>query len=106
MTCPKCKSENVSVQTFQEQKGSATITKTKSKYKEKRHGFIWWICVGWWWWIVDLLMWICLFPVKLVMAITRKKKYIGSSKSVSTTNNQIDYTTVCTCQNCGHTWQS
>ena len=106
MVCPKCNSENVTFQTFQEQAGSTTVTKTKSKYKEKRHGLLWWLCIGWWWWIVDLFMWIFVFPVKLILAATRKKKYKGKSTATSTTRNQISYKTVCTCQSCGHTWKS
>jgi len=104
MICPKCKSENVSVQTFQEQKGSSTVTRTRSKYREKRHGLLWWLCIGWWWWMVDIFLWIILFPVKLIQAITRKKKYVGKSKSTTSTRNKIRYQTVCTCQSCGHTW--
>ena len=104
MTCPKCKSGNVTVQTFQEQKGSSTVTRTRPKYREKRHGLLWWLCIGWWWWMVDLFLWIFLFPVKLVQAVTRKKKYVGKSTATTSTRNKIRYQTVCTCQNCGHTW--
>ncbi len=47
MVCPKCGSENVDVNVQQENNGSTTISKTKSKYKEKGHGCLWWLLVGW-----------------------------------------------------------
>ena len=43
MTCPKCGSTNVQMQTFQEQQGSRTKTKFRFKAGEKRHGFFWWL---------------------------------------------------------------
>ena len=38
MKCPKCGSENVTVQVVNE-----------TELKEKKHGFLWWLCVGWYW---------------------------------------------------------
>lgn len=108
MVCPKCQSENVQMDTFQEQTGSKTVTRTKSKYKEKGHGIIWWLTVGWWWWIVDLCSWFMFFFPRLIVRIFaapfKKKKYVGDSKTTSTTSNKIKYKTVCVCQNCGHKW--
>ena len=107
MNCPKCGSTNVSIQTFQENRGTVTTSKTKSKYKEKGHGFLWWIFIGWWWWIIDLLSWIFFIPrliLRLFAAPFKKKKYKGTSSTVSTTINNVGYKTVCTCQNCGHSW--
>ncbi len=104
MKCPKCGSTNVSTQTFQEDRGAITTTKTKSKYKEKGHGLLWWIFIGWWWWIIDLFLWIFLFIPRLLVKLFHRKKYVGKSTSVSTTVNKIGYRTVHTCQNCGHSW--
>ena len=108
MTCPKCGSENVSVNTFQESRGPVTTSTTKSKYKEQGHGGLWWLTIGWWWWIVDLLSWIFMFIPRLILRLFaapfKKKKYKGSSSTVSTTVNNVGYKTVCTCQNCGHSW--
>ena len=108
MTCPKCGAENITIQTFQEERGSVTRSKTKSKYKEKGHGCLWWITIGWWWWIVDLLSWIFLFFPRLIMRLFaspyKKAKYKGKSTTVSTTRNSIGYRTVYTCQSCGHQW--
>lgn len=106
MNCPKCGSENVSSQVFQENRGGTTVTKTKSKWKEKKHGFLWWLFIGWWWWIIDLLLWIFLFLPRFCIALFRKKKYKGKSKSVSSTVNNISYATVHTCGNCGHSWRT
>ena len=104
IVCPKCGRANVKVQIFQEDAGTTTVSKTKSKYKEKGHGLIWWLCIGSWWWIIDLMLWLCLFPVKLIQAMTRKKKYKGKSKTVSQTVNHVNYKTVYLCEACGHSW--
>lgn len=106
--CPNCGSENVKKQVFQENRGSETITRTKSKYKEQGHGCLWWLMIGWWWWFVDLCLWIVAFFPRLILRLFaapfKKKKYKGSSTSVTKTVNDISYRTVCTCQKCGHTW--
>lgn len=108
MVCPVCQSELVQISTFQEQTGSKTVTKTRSKYKEKGHGILWWLCVGWWWWIIDLISWCAFFAPRLILRIFaapyKKKKYTGRSKTVSKTDNKIQYKTICVCQNCGHKW--
>ena len=105
MICPKCKSQDVQVQTFQEQKGSKTVTKFHFKATEKKHGCLWWVFIGWWWWIVDFTLWLCLFPFMFIYHLFyRRKKYEGSGKSVSQTRNKITYKTVCVCQSCGKRW--
>lgn len=80
MTCPKCGSENVNVQIVQEQ-----------KLKDKHHGFIWWLCVGWWW---IPIKWIVLTIPALIVKIFghKKQKLVTKEKKV------------CVCQACGHTW--
>ena len=107
--CVKCGSANVESSIFQESAGSTTVTKSKSKYKEKGHGCLWWLLIGWWWWAVDLLLWIFFFVprliIKLVAAPFKKKKYKGSSTSVSATVNDIHYATICLCKDCGHNWK-
>lgn len=102
MTCPHCGSTNVTAQTFQENLGA--VTTTKSKYKEKGHGCLWWLLIGWWWWVVDLFLWVFLFIPRALVRIGRKKKYKGRSTSV--TVNNIGYATIYTCQNCGHSWKN
>ena len=103
--CPKCGGTNIDVQVHQENVGGNTITKTKSKYKQKGHGCLWWLCIGWWWWMVDLMLWICIFPIRLLAQLFKKKKYVGTSTSVSSTKNEINYRTVYLCKSCGHCWK-
>lgn len=103
--CPKCGSTDVEMQVHQEQRGGATVTKTKSKYKQKGHGCLWWLFIGWWWWMVDLIMWIFIFPVRFLVQLFKKKKYVGDSTSVTSTKNKIKYKTVCLCRSCGYNWE-
>lgn len=102
--CPACRSNNVSVQVVQENQGSVTNTKTNATYKRKGHGFLWWLFIGWWWWIVDLLMWVYFFWLRLIVAIVKLRKYTKTETSTSFTNNNITYRKICTCQNCGKAW--
>lgn len=108
MICPNCGSDQVEIQTVQENIGSATITKTKSKYKEKGHGIVWWLLIGWWRWMIDLMIWVFAFVPRLFIAVLgrifKKKKYVGSSTTASNTVNHITYKTICTCKNCAKTW--
>ena len=105
LTCPKCHSTNISVQTFQEQKKSVTTGVSSSNIKEKRHGFIWWLFVGWWWSIIKGILWIVAFIPMAIIRAGRRKKYTATTKSVNTTVNQLEYRVVCTCQNCGNIWK-
>lgn len=80
MTCPKCKSENVSVQVVNE-----------SKLVKKHHSIIWWLCIGWWF---VTLMWIIFFVPKFFI------KLFGLGHK----NYKIDNITTkkAVCQNCGN----
>ena len=94
MHCPKCGSENIDVQVFQEMKGS----KTKVRMKEKRHGCLYWCCFGW---LIDLFSWVFFFFPRILLHIGRRKKYKGTE----TTKNNIDYVSCYICKNCGHHWE-
>ena len=48
--------------------------------------------------IPRLILRLCASPFK-------KKKYKGTSSTVSNTVRNITYKTICTCQNCGHRWE-
>jgi hypothetical protein len=76
MVCPKCYSENVNVQVINVQ-----------KIKNKHHGLIWWLCIGWWWWMLFTL------PA-LVVAIFAPKRQKIKNKQKS----------VACCQACGFRW--
>lgn len=81
MICPKCKNSNVNVQVINE-----TIV------KNRHHGIIWWLLIGWWWIPVK---WLFLTIPALIVKIfaPKRKKVINKQK------------TVCVCQNCGHKWE-
>lgn len=81
MKCPKCGSENVSVQVV-----------TETQLKEKKHGVFWWICVGWWW---LPLKWLFLTLPALIVKIFAPKKY--KTKTIQKS--------VAVCQNCGKRWE-
>lgn len=80
MKCPKCGSENVAVQVV-----------TETELKEKKHGVIWWICVGWWW---IPIKWLVFTLPALIIAIFKPKKYKTKTSSKK----------VAVCSNCGHSW--
>lgn len=81
MKCPKCGSENVTVQAVSE-----------TMLKEKHHGVFWWICVGWWW---LPLKWIVFTLPALIVKIFAPKKY--KTKTV--------HKSMAVCQNCGKRWE-
>lgn len=80
MVCPKCQSENVNVQVINE-----------VELKNKHHGVIWWVLIGWWW---VFFKWLFFFLPALIIKIfgRKKQKVINKQK------------TVCVCQNCGNRW--
>lgn len=80
MVCPKCKSENVNTQIINE-----------VAIKNKHHGIIWWLCIGFWW--VPLKWFFFTLPALLFAIFGKKKKIVNKQK------------TMCACQNCGNTWQ-
>ena len=103
--CPDCGGIDVDCQVFQENLGGSTVTKTESRYKQKGHGCLWWLIIGWWWWIVDLCLWVFFFIPRLLIQIFKRKKYKGSSTSVSVTTNKIEYKTIFFCKSCGNRWE-
>lgn len=103
--CSKCGSSNIDIQLHQENCGGSTVTRTKSHYREKGHGCLWWLIFGWWWWMVDLCIWIFAFPIRLLFQVFKKKKYVGNTSSVSSTSNRIGYKTIYLCKSCGHHWE-
>ena len=81
MTCPKCGSDNVSVQIV-----------TETKIKQKKHGIFWWIFVGFWW---VPIKWLFFTLPALIIKIFKPKKY-----KIKTTN-----TKTAVCNNCGNSWE-
>lgn len=80
MKCPKCGSENCSVQVV-----------TETELKEKKHGLIWWLCVGWWW---LPFKWLFLTLPALVVKLLAPKKY----KTKTHTKK------IAVCNSCGKSW--
>ena len=105
VVCPKCGSTHTEMQVFQENHESQAVTKTKSKYKEKKHGFLYNWTIGWIIKLFDLILWIFLFIPRALLHIGRKKKYVGTSTSTTTTKNKITYKSMRVCKDCGHHWQ-
>lgn len=82
MTCPKCGSQNVSVQVVNE-----------IKLKNKHHSIFWWLFIGWWW----LPIWWFFFTLPaIIVAIfaPKRKKTINKQKAI------------CVCQSCGNKWNA
>ena len=76
LTCPKCGSSNIAFQ---------AVTTIKNKH----HGFLWWLFIGFWW---VPLKWLLFFLPALIIKIFVGKKV----KSVVTSE--------AVCQNCGNHW--
>ncbi len=81
MKCPKCKSENVTVQIV-----------TETRMKTKHHSIIWWIFVGWYW--VPIKWLFLTIPALFAKIFIPKRQKIKQKQK-----------TMCVCQNCGYTWE-
>ena len=68
MVCKKCGSQNVTVQVV-----------TETKVKEKKHGILWWICVGWW------------IPPLAVIAVFESEGFIWGGKWGVWDNMHFEY---------------
>ena len=82
MVCPKCKSENVTIQVVNE-----------VKLKNKHHGIIWWLIIGWWWVPVKWLF--LTVPALLALIFIPRRK-----KAKNITRKK------CVCQNCAYMWNA
>lgn len=80
MMCPKCHSENVTVQIV-----------TETQLKKKHRSISWWVLIGWWW---VPIKWICFFWLALLAKIFAPKRQKLTQKHVPTF----------VCHSCGHTW--
>ena len=80
MVCPKCKSEQVTVQMVSE-----------TNLKKKHHGVAYWLFFGW---MLDMVLWIVLTLPMLIITIFKPRKYKTTTKHKS----------MCVCQACGHHW--
>lgn len=81
MKCPKCGSENVTVQVV-----------TETELKKKRRGIIWWCLIGFWW---VPIKWIFLTIPALIVKIFAPKRYKLKTHTKK----------VAVCNNCGKSWE-
>lgn len=81
MICPRCKSENVTVQVV-----------TNVELKNKHHGLLWWVFVGWYW---VPLKWL-FFTLPALLA----KIFIPKRQKIKQTERKV-----CVCQSCGYQWE-
>jgi hypothetical protein len=81
MICPNCGESFVNVQAIND-----------FELKNKHHGILWWLVVGWWWLPIK---WICFTLPAIIIKIFKPKK----QKIVTHTH------TVCVCQTCGYRWE-
>lgn len=103
LVCPQCGGSNVEVSLQQENHGSTTITKSKSKTKSG-HGCFWWVLIGWWWILIDACLWVLIFPIRLCIQLFKRKKSVTKGTSVTQEVANIEYKSVCLCKDCGHNW--
>lgn len=82
MICPKCGSDNVTVQMV-----------STNELKKKRHGIFYWLLIGWW---LKPILWVCLTMPMIIIKIFRPKKYKMITK----------HNSMCVCQNCGNSWSA
>lgn len=82
MVCPKCGSNNVNVQMMQD-----------IKIKNKHHGILWWVFVGWWWLPIKWL--IFTLPALIVKIFGHKRTKVVTKKY-----------SMCVCQDCGYNWKN
>lgn len=80
MVCPKCKSENVTIQVV-----------NQAKLVNKHHSIWWWLFLGWWW---IPIKWCFFTGIALLVKIFSKKKKI---------KNTMVKTAIC--QSCGNSWK-
>ena len=102
MHCAKCGSGNIESQLFQEDLGTSTVFKTKTR--QLGHGLFYWIFLGWWIWIFKLVLWIVAFIPMAILKALRKKR--TKTTTVESTVRHIQYRTVFTCKNCGNVWSA
>lgn len=77
MKCPKCNNENVLIQAV-------------TTVKNKRHGVLYWLFIGWW---LEIIMWLFLTLPWLIIKIFKPNKVKSNTHSEAV------------CQSCGYRWK-
>ena len=91
--CVKCGSDNVFVQ--QVQTGSKGVTVVKGK---KHHSVVYWCTIGWIIALMKFIFWACGGWI-IGLFFGHQDGIAGETTTMNT------YSTMATCQNCGHTWK-
>ena len=105
MFCPKCNSDNIRIESVQENLGTTSVTRTTYKTTIKRtHGLLYKLFIGWWVWLIALPFKLLLWPFTALRRVLNRGKIAKSHGSTESVNH-IVYKTICTCQNCGNTWE-
>ena len=133
-TCPKCGSDDIAYQTFQENRGSKTVTRKKTRitgrvdiehehtpiHIHESHGCLWWVFIGWWWMFFEytfkfmfmilglifrLAFEMVIFIPRLIINLIAGNGITAKTTSTSRTRNKVVYRKVAQCQECGHTWK-
>lgn len=81
LRCPHCGSTKVNTQIVSE-----------SQLKDKNHGCIWWLLIGWWWLPVKWIFFT--FPALIFKLFVPKRQEIVT-----------EHFPMNVCQSCGHTWK-
>lgn len=81
MVCPKCGSDNISIQVVNE-----------SYLKNAHHGIIWWLCIGWWWIFIKWMFFTIPALIFKIFGIGKRKKIVNKTKKINV------------CQKCGNTF--
>ena len=116
-TCPKCGSDNITYQTFQENRGGKTVTRKKTRitgrvdveYEPEGHGCLWWIFIGWWWvfyeFIFRIIFGMILFIPRLIIGLFTGSGINAKITSTTKIRNKVIYRKMAQCQDCGRTWK-
>ena len=82
MVCSKCGSDNVAIQVVNE-----------AHLKNKHHGILWWLCIGWWWIPTKWLIFTIPALIFKIFGIGKRKKIVNKQKKMYV------------CQKCGESWK-
>ena len=81
MTCPKCGSNNVTIQAVSE-----------SQLKTKHRSIFWWLLIGFWW--IPLKWFVFTLPALIIKIFAPKRQKLKTK-----------HFSMAICQHCGYSWK-
>lgn len=90
--CPNCGSNNINIQ----REEVSSISTSKTRYKEKGDGCLYWLFIGWWFWMFKIVF----IPFTIFFGKNNNSK--GTLNTV--TENKTIKKKIAICQNCGNHW--